>query len=113
LSNDRSKTIQEFLDDHEVSSPLGRDILIIEDVPESGNSTTGGVTVENLFGNSDVNFTVSNTKILSANTLVIRKNNTPSTSSDTVTRGTIWFDSSYLYVAIGTNTIKRVALEAF
>jgi len=113
LSNDRSKTIPEFLSDHEVTAPLGRDILIIEDVPESGNSTTGGVTVENLFGNSDVNFTVSNTKILSVNTLVIRKNNTPSTSSDTVTRGTIWFDSSYLYVAVGNNTIKRIALEAF
>lgn len=43
----------------------------------------------------------------------VRTARTPATSSDTVSEGTIFWDSSYLYIAVGDNLIKRVALTTF
>lgn len=39
--------------------------------------------------------------------------NTPANSTITVQAGKIWWDASYLYVAVANNTVKRVALSAF
>lgn len=113
MTNNRSKTIPEFKTAHEVLDPQGRDILIIEDVPASGNSTTGGITLATLFGNTSANVVIPNGYYISANTVIIRKFGTPSTSSDEVVRGTFWFDGDYAYFAVATNTIKRVALSSF
>lgn len=38
---------------------------------------------------------------------------TPANSTPTIKQGTIFFDSSYLYVATANNTLKRVALGSF
>lgn len=38
---------------------------------------------------------------------------TPANSTITVTKGKLWIDSSYLYVATANNTVKRVALSSF
>lgn len=110
---DRAKTLPELLADYELTAPRSVDILMIEDVPDSGNSITKAITVGNLLGNSSVDIIAGNNNVLSANTFIIRRANTPVSSSDTCQGGQVWRDSSYLYVAVANNTIKRVALSTF
>ena len=43
----------------------------------------------------------------------VRTAKTPATSSDTISQGTIFWDADYLYIAVGDNLIKRVALASF
>lgn len=39
---------------------------------------------------------------------------TPANSAAlTVTQGTIWFDSTYVYVAVANNVVKRASLTSF
>lgn len=113
MSNDRSKTLVGFKEDHEVVGPVGRDILLIEDVPETGNSITGGVTIATLFSNTAANVVLQDNFFISANNVIIRKRITPVTSSDIVANGTIWFDGDYIYAAVANNVIRRAALESF
>lgn len=53
------------------------------------------------------------TKVVYANTFVITGNNTPANSTPTITKGTIFYDSDYLYIAVADNTLKRLTLESF
>ena len=57
------------------------------------------VTVANLLGNSSAN--------------VVIQNVTPANGTITVQKGTIMFDSSFIYIATANNVIKKVALSAF
>ena len=106
---DRSSKITELT---ALTTPAGSDLLVIVDDP-SGTPITKKITVDTLFSNLASNVTFSNTTVLSANTLVIRRFTTPGNSSPTVTKGTILFDEDYIYVATSNNTLKRVALSAF
>lgn len=45
--------------------------------------------------------------------IVIQNDKTPTSSSQTITKGSIFFDTNYLYVAVANNTIKRVSLTSF
>lgn len=45
--------------------------------------------------------------------IVIRNDKTPTSSTQTITKGSIFFDSNYLYVAVANNSIKRVSLTSF
>ena len=45
--------------------------------------------------------------------IVIENNKTPTSSTMTITKGSIFFDTNYLYVATANNTIKRVSLSSF
>lgn len=81
-----------------VTAPSGDDLLVIVDDP-SGTPTTKKVTVANLLGNSSAN--------------VVIQNVTPANGTITVTKGTIMFDSSFIYIATANNVIKKVALSAF
>ena len=81
-----------------ITAPSGDDILVIVDDP-SGTPTTKKVTVANLLGNSSAN--------------VVIQNVTPANGTITVTKGTIMFDSSFIYIATANNVIKKVALSAF
>jgi hypothetical protein len=45
--------------------------------------------------------------------VVIENSKTPSSNTQTMTVGSIFFDTNYLYVAVANNTIKRVALNDF
>lgn len=45
--------------------------------------------------------------------IVIENTKTPSSNTQTMTIGSIFFDADYLYVAVANNTIKRVALSDF
>lgn len=93
--SDRSKKVTELTT---LTSPAGEDLLLIVDDP-SGTPITKKVTVSNLFGNSTAN--------------VVLYNATVANSTITVKKGTIMFDSSWLYVAVANNVLKKVGLESF
>jgi hypothetical protein len=106
---DRSKKISELT---ALTSPSPDDLLVIVDSP-AANAVTMKVTVGNLLTNSSSNVTIANTKYLSANNLIVRRKQTPNTSSDAETQGTIFYDDNYLYVVTSNGTIKRIALTSF
>lgn len=81
-----------------------------------------GVTIGQLpeltTANNSTLFVVQHTANSIANTYYIKqpnifKNETPANSTVTVVKGTIYYDSNYLYVATANNTLKRVALSSF
>ena len=92
---DRAKKITELTS---LGAPSGDDLLLIVDNP-SGTPVTKSVTVSNLLGNSSAN--------------VVIYNATPANSAITIKKGTLMFDTSYLYVAVANNTIKRISLQSF
>ena len=93
--SDRAKKISEL---SALTAPAAEDLMVIVDDP-SGTPTTKYVSVGNLLGNSSAN--------------VVIYNATPANSTITVKKGTLMFDSDYLYVATANNTLKRIALTAF
>jgi hypothetical protein len=92
--------------------PAATDLVVTVANVGSGNIVSK-TTVEQLLSNSTSNVIVANTKTLRANNVQINKLSTPSSSSDNVTQGTIWFDSNYIYCATANGVIKRVALSTF
>lgn len=94
------------------NAPEANALLVI-----TGNTAltknTFSLTISTLFGNNQVDVVVANSKILSANSFILRRNYTPGSSGETVNAGAFWWDSTYLYIAIANNTIRRVTLEAF
>lgn len=93
--SDRAKKITEL---SALTAPAGDDLLVIVD-DVAGTATTKKVTVANLLGNSTANVVIFNA--------------TPANSTITVKKGTLLFDSSYLYIAISNNNLKRVLLSSF
>ena len=91
--SDRAKKITELT---ALTAPVAVDLLVIVDDP-TGTPITKYVTVGNLLGNAAAN--------------VVIYNSTPANSTITVKKGTLMFDTSYLYVATANNTLKRVALS--
>jgi hypothetical protein len=87
-----SKKITEL---NEATSVVSTDLLVIVKDP-AGAASTQKVRVSTLFANT-----------------IIAKANTPTNSTPTITRGSIFFDDNYLYIATNTNTLKRIALSAF
>jgi hypothetical protein len=104
-----TKKVTEFT---ALTGAASEDLLLIVDDP-SGAPETKKITVANFLGNCSSNITLSNTAVLSANAVVIRNLQTPANSGITATRGTVFFDTNYLYIAVANNTIKRVALSSF
>lgn len=95
-----------------LTTPTGNTLLPV-DHTANGVTNTYQLSVTNLFTNCSSNLTVSNSAILSANTLIIRNNQTPANSTVTVTKGTMFYDSNYLYIAVSNNSLKRVSLSSF
>ena len=93
--SDRAKKITELT---ALTAPVAVDLLVIVDDP-TGTPITKYVTVGNLLGNAAAN--------------VVIYNSTPANSTITVKKGTLMFDTSYLYIATANNTLKRLALSAF
>jgi hypothetical protein len=50
---------------------------------------------------------------ISVTNLLVTTNTTPANSSSNAVAGTLWYDSNNIYVAVGLNTIKKVALSSF
>lgn len=99
---DRAKKISEL---DSLTAVAGEDLLVIVDSPSS-TPVTKKVSVNTLF-------TVANSVTVSANTLVVRNFQSPTSSSFACERGTILYDANYLYIAVANNTLKRVALSSF
>lgn len=55
----------------------------------------------------------SNVNIISVNNLIVANNYTPASNSVTMTKGTLFFSNTHLYVAISNNVLRRIALETF
>jgi hypothetical protein len=81
------------------TSAAGTDRVIVLTSPSS-SPVTKSITVSNLFGNSSANVEIYNIVTIA-------------NSSITVSKGTIMFDTSYLYIAVADNTLKRITLESF
>jgi hypothetical protein len=69
----------------------------------NSNSTVRQAYANGIFANLNVKVA----------TLLVANNSTPANSTINVAQGTIWFDSSYLYLATANNIIKRMMLTSF
>ena len=74
------------------------DRLVILKSP-GGSPSTRTIEVSKLLGNSAAN--------------VVIQNITPANSTITVTKGTVFFDNNYIYVAVANNSLKRLSLDSF
>lgn len=83
-------------------SASNNDYLIIQ----KDGEPTKIISVGNLLGNSA-------SVVHRANNFISRDKRTPSNSSITIERGTIFYDDNYLYIATSNNVIKRVSLTSF
>ncbi len=106
---DRAKQISELPTTTSVAA--NATFVVVDNTTAVAN--TKQISANNLFNNSSFNVTLSNTAILSANTIIIRNNQSPANSTITVSKGTIFFDTDYLYIAVANNTLKRILLTSF
>ncbi len=87
----------------QINSAVANDLLIIT---RSSNGQTRSITVKNLMGNSTFDLKAAN--------LVTTYSNTPANSTAlTIQAGQIFYDSSFLYIAVANNTVKRTAISTF
>jgi hypothetical protein len=86
-----------------VDTPSVNSILFSDSVFVTSGGVVSQATPNAIFSN--VNLQVA--------TLIVGNTSTPISSVMNVTTGSLWFDSSYLYVATSNNTIMRVALSSF
>ncbi len=103
--SDRSKMIPDITTANTV---VQGDLFIVEKA--AGTRT---VAAENLFGSIAVDVLVGGNNKLSATTLAVLKSDTPVSSTGSFTARQMWFDDTYLYIAINSTTLRRVALQAF
>jgi len=105
------------------NSVANSDLLVTVTSP-SGSAATKKITVQNFFGNVSTTVVVNNTATVSANltinntlianNLLVVTSSTPANStSSTITKGTIFYDSNYIYIATANNLVKRAALSTF
>lgn len=107
---DRTKKTSDLV---EYVAPDSNTLFVVTKFESSGAANTVKLSVSNLLTNSTSDIVVSNTNVLSANTLINRNHDTPANSTITVTKGTQFYDDDYFYIAVANNTLKRIALEAF
>ena|SRR5688572_27679492 len=85
---------------------VGRDGLVVVSTNSSANGLTRNISVEDLFANTDKDILVAN--------LVIDYDETPANSTAlTVSKGQLWYDTNFIYIAIADNIVKRVAVSTF
>lgn len=91
-------------------------LLIVVNDPD-GVANTVVISTANFLANvaSPVKFsnTVNVNNTIKANFLQIANTTTPMSSTPTVEKGTFWFDSNYIYVAVANNVLKRATLSSF
>lgn len=74
----------------------------------SSNTTISGTKVT-----VSANATFSGNSVFATNEIVITTSQTPANSTITVTKGTMFWDNNYLYVAVSNNVLKRATLASF
>jgi hypothetical protein len=103
---DRAKKISELTP---TAAPLANSAIVVN---VGGN--TYSVTLSVLFNTIPSNTTIADAAVLSANTIIVRNEQTPAnTIALTISKGTVFFDENYIYVATANNTVKRAALTSF
>jgi hypothetical protein len=101
----------------ELTSVVGRDELYIVDDP-AGTPVSKKVQVNSLFSSVAANTSFAGT-VAAANGIMTLGKATSVTSNNTTTllgaglQGSIFWDTSYLYVAVSNTVVKRVALSDF
>jgi len=98
------------------------DLMMVVNDP-AGSPTTNKITFGNVLANVNITVKFSNTvnsssnitstSIINSTNLFINYRTTPTTNTDVVQSGKLWFDNDYIYVAVSNNNIKRVALNNF
>ncbi len=98
-----------------VNAAYGSDRLVLLSFANgSGAGDTSTVPVSGFLGNVQANVFVGNTYSMSANTLIVRNRQTPANSTSmVVSQGTVFWDSSFIYVATSNNHVKRAVLSDF
>ena len=100
ISGGANVTIQSPSDeDMIVATANGAVTLYYNDAPKVA-TTTDGIDVT---GNATI----------SGDSIIIETSKTPSSASDTGTKGQIAYDDNYIYVCTATNTWKRVAISTW
>lgn len=84
-----------------VTSVANTDLFIVTIEVGTANANTAALTAQTLFSN------------VTANNLFINYDVTPTANNDNVGGRRIWWDASYLYVALSNTNIRRIPLETF
>ena len=98
------------------------DLIMVVNDP-AGSPSTNKITFGNMLANVNIVAKFSNTvnssgnitstSIINSTNLFINYRTTPTTNTDVVQSGKLWFDNDYIYVSISNNNIKRAALSNF
>lgn len=106
----RAKSIPEMV---ALTAPAKEDLLLVVDV--SSANTTKRSTVSAVISNvANSDLSMADDVTFSANTLIVRRTHTPLSSTTlTIGKGTVFFDSNYLYIATSDNYVKRLSLSDF
>ena len=105
-----------------VTTLTSDDLIMVVNDP-AGSPTTNKITFGNMLANVNIVAKFSNTvnssgnitstSIINSTNLFINYRTTPTTNTDVVQSGKLWFDNDYIYVSISNNNIKRAALSNF
>jgi len=88
------------------NSITGDDKLIfVNDPANTANVYT--ITYQNFMANVSIPLVISNTLFIST------KSAPANSSAMTISSGALFYDETYLYIAVANNTVKRVALSSF
>jgi len=98
-----------------LQSANSTDVFVVVDdtsgTPVTKKMNVGRPLTQGLKGRF-ANTTISQLEI-TGDRVVIQNDKTPSSSTQTITKGSFFFDTNYLYIATANNIIKRVALSSF
>jgi hypothetical protein len=106
-----------------LTSPASEDLVLIIDNP-NGTPSSKSITLKILFGNIPANTSIVGTLDVSGNStfsqvkitgdaITVQASRTPANSTISIAKGTIFWDSSYIYVATANNVVKRASLQSF
>lgn len=119
MADARAKKLSELNSVNSVSSAA---LVLVTDVAAGNTLASYSISITELMGNLPVNIGLQTGNFLygdvKANTIytnnfVLGTLATPANSTINVKQGVIFYDTSYLYVAVANNQLMRVPLQAF
>lgn len=88
-------------------------VLLVGNTTGGNTYTTTKISVNTFFSNTTVDMMTTANNKLSSNNFILRNQSTPANSTINIEKGTVFWDTNYLYIAVANNTLKRVALSSF
>jgi hypothetical protein len=119
MADARAKKLSEL---NQVNSISNAALMLVTDVAAGNTLASYAISVTELFGDLPVNIGLDSGNFLygdvKANTIytnnfVLGTLATPANSMINVAQGVIFYDTSYLYLAVANNQLMRVPLQAF